>query len=460
MAKESDAKHRKEEKRICYLDAAATCLAVPKVLDSMMLWMNRGNPSSDYASAKEAQKMMESFREYIASLCGFKLDGPEAFSVVFTSGASESNNFIVTSAVRSFAFKTGTLPHVITSAVEHSSLLECCRGLAREKLAHLTILPVGKTGKYLGAVDPDDLRRALRPNTCLVSIMAANNETGVINDLRALAGITKRHKVPFHTDAVQLFGKEPLRPLELAVDAFSVSFHKLGGPVGTGVLVLREDLIKGYGLCPLICGAQNKGLRGGTEPVHNIAGSFTATKIAMEDRDTKNARMGRLREAAKKAISSQVPACYLDDYRAPSESVAAAIERADAGGPPVVVWISPTDWGRVLPSMLFLSVHRPRFCNRAARAALEARGVIVSVGSACHSASVEPSGVVKAIDLPTALRDGVLRVSLGDDTTADDIKAFVRNFLEVISSEEALRVEHNPGEHSRERAEHGRKQKR
>jgi cysteine desulfurase len=257
----------------------------------------------------------------------------------------------------------------------------------------------------------------------------------VINDLRALCGITKKHGVPFHTDAVQLFGKEPLTPLELAVDAFSVSFHKMGGPVGTGLLVLREALIKGYGLCPLICGTQNMGLRGGTEPIHNIAGSYTAMKHALERREEKNARMEKLREAAKAAIASQVPTFYLDEYRA-SEATA----EAENGDRPVVVWVSPTDWRRTLPNTLFLSVHRPRFCNRAARAALEARGVIVAVGSACNSSSAEPSGVVAAIELPKVLQDGVLRISLGDDTTALDVKKFVRHFLAVITSEECLKA--------------------
>jgi cysteine desulfurase len=454
----------KADQGVVYLDNNATTLMPGKVIDALNAWCNRGNPSAEYASAREARRMMDAFRQQVAVECGFELDGPNAYAVVFTSGASESNCHIVTSTVRSYAAKTGRLPHVVTSAAEHKSLLACCLRLAKERLCQLTVLPVGQAGPGLGAVDPADLAVALRPNTCLVSIMAANNETGVLSNLREMSKVTRKAHVPFHTDAVQLFGKSAVRPVALGVDAFSASFHKLGGPPGVGLLVLRRALIEGYDLCPHICGSQNAGLRGGTENLPGIGASFAAFRIAMADRAEKTARVLRKRNALKAALATRLPCFYLDDHpadRPPSidggitppgpaphngaPEARRAIALAEKAGTPVVFWIAPADERRVLPNTLLLAVRRPGFCNKAARAALEARGVIVSLGSACNSADAvhgEASGVVVAMGVPAALQGGVLRVSLSDDTTADDIKAFAVHFLAVVTSVACLSAEY------------------
>lgn len=442
-AQEKKAAFKKaEKKKIIYMDNNSTTLCPPIVIETMMKWINRGNPSSEYASARESKKLMDSFREYVANACGFNQKGPRGYTIIFTSGASESNNFMVSSAVRSFAYKTGKLPHVITSAVEHKSLLECCIQLEKEGLTQLTILPVGVGGQALGAVDPADVQRAIRPNTCLVSIMAANNETGIMNDVRAIGAIARAAKVPFHTDAVQVFGKSPLKPNDALVDAFSVSFHKLHAPAGIGLLVLKNNLIEGYELCAHICGAQNGGLRGGTEPIHNIAAAFQAFKWTLDQRSEKNANVKKMREVIKGALAKSIPCFYIDDYL--GEKGREAAESADRGGSPVVVWIAPKETAKsaslVLPNTLFLSVHRPRFCNKAARAALEARGIIVSVGSACNSESHGPSGVVEAMGVPRPLQDGVLRVSLSDDVSISDVQQFVKAFLAVVTSGECLRA--------------------
>jgi cysteine desulfurase len=440
---------------IVYLDNNATTLMPGKVIDALNAWCNRGNPSSEYASAREARQMMDAFRQQVAVECGFELDGPNAYAVVFTSGASESNCHIVTSAVRSYAAKTGRLPHVITSAAEHKSLLACCERLASERLCQLTILPVGRAGPGLGAVDPAAVAAALRPNTCLVSIMAANNETGVLSNLREISKAVRKARVPLHSDAVQLFGKSAVRPVVLGVDAFSASFHKLGGPPGVGLLVLRRALVEGYNLCAHISGSQNGGLRGGTENLPGLGASFAAFRLAMTARAEKTAQVLRLRNALKAALATRLPCFYLDDHPADrppsidggitppgpaphngSPEARRAITLGEKAGTPVVFWIAPADERLVLPNTLLLAVRRPGFCNRAARAALEARGVIVSLGSACNSADVAhgaASGVVVAMGIPAALRDGVLRVSLSDDTTADDIKAFTVHFLAVVT---------------------------
>jgi cysteine desulfurase len=419
------------------------------VLDALVAWSNRGSPSAEYASAREARQMMDAFRERIAVECGFELDGPDPYAVVFTGGASESNCHIVTSAVRGYAAKTGRLPHVVTSAAEHGSLLACCRNLVAEKLCQLTVLPVGQSGPGIGAVDPADLAAALRPNTCLVSIMAANNATGILNNLRALSKVARRSRIPFHTDAVQLFGRSAVRPKALGVDAFSASFHKLGGPPGVGILVLRRALIDGYALRPHICGSQNGGLRGGAENIPGLGASYAAFRIAMEGRAEKTARVRGLRDALKAALATRLPCFYLDAHpadRPPSidggitlpgpaphggtPEARRVIAAADKTGAPLIFWIAPEDERRVLPNTLLLAVRRPGFCNRAARAALEVRGVIVGLG--------EAGGAIAAMAVPAALRAGLLRISLSDETTAADIKAFAVHFLAVVASAACL----------------------
>jgi cysteine desulfurase len=457
---------------LCYLDHNTTTLMPQEVLDAMVEWANRGDPSAEYASAREARKMMDQFRKAIAVECGFELESPrskDAFDVIFTSGASESNCSIVTSAARSYLAKTQSLPHIITSAAEHKSLLLCCLRLAKERLCLLTVLPVGKAGPGLGAVDPAELERAVRKNTCLISITAANGETGVMNNLRALAEIAHRTRIPFHTDASQLFGRSVLRPKQIGVDAFSASFHKLHGPPGVGVLVVRRSFTTGYDLQAHICGPQNGGLRGGTENVPGIAASLVAFRLAMQDRAQKSGRILKLRNAIKAAVATVLPCFAIDDHpgapdsaetaadgsgapdgasavphRAP-KAVRRALAASEKQGTPVVFWIAPEDDRTVLPNTLLLAVRRPGFCNRAARAALERRGVIV--GLCAPSPASSPAGgptsaaasAVAALGLHPDLHRGVLRVSLGDDTSAEDVKKFVREFLVVVRSDECLR---------------------
>jgi cysteine desulfurase len=451
-----------DETPLVYADANATTMMPQTVIDAINLWFNRGNPSAEYAAAKDAKKMMAAFRRLIAAECGFELEGPDAYAVIYTSGASESNCFIATSAARSYAALTGKLPHIITSSTEHKSLLACCQRMAKERMIMLTVLPVGGAGPSLGRVDPNALRRAIRPNTCLVSIMAANNETGVINDIKALGAVCRDTRIPFHTDAVQLFGKAPFRPLASNVAAFSASFHKLHGPPGVGLLVLRKSLIEGYDLCPQICGSQNDGMRGGTENLPGIAGSFAAFKLTTTDLADKMRRVKAIREAVKAAIGRNLPVFYLADHpgdAAPSPDggitpgaaglagtaeARRAIAAAEAGGKPAVFWIAPTpteDGAQVLPNTILLSVRRPHFCNKAARAALEAKGVICSVGSACNTKEAlagTASSVVHAMGVPAALHPGVLRISFNDDVTTTDAQKLVGAFLRVVTSKDCL----------------------
>ena len=440
----------------------------PEVIETVVRWMNRGNPSAEYASARESQKLMQRFRQHLAAEGGFDLDGPKGYTIIFTSGGSEGNSHVLTSAARAYASKTGKLPHIITGAAEHKSVLACCRQLARDRMIQLTILPVKKVGLgsegRAGTVDPEELRNAIRSNTCLVSIMAANNETGAINDIRALGAVAHDHKIPFHSDIVQLFGKSTVHPASLNLDAFTVAFHKLHGPPGVGLLALRNDFIEGYGLNALIAGNQNLALRGGTENLPGIAGAFAAYKYTMTDRGRKNQQVRHIRDGIQSALAQRFLVVHVDDYcearprvpdgnpMTPRSSRVPAAPRTPRGvalaqkldgaidrDAPVIVWLSPSDRVKVLPNTILLSVLRAGgFCNKKMRAALEANGIIISIGSACNASDTGPSHVVDAMDVPPELWPGVLRISLSDETTVSEASTFVKRFAEMAASPEVL----------------------
>ncbi len=406
-----------------FLNNNATTLMPESVVREMVAWVNCGNPSDSHESARSARKMIDAFRAKVAAECDVSLDGPDGFEVVLTSGGSEGNAHILTACARAFANRTGKLPHIVTSAVEHSSVLRCCRALEAERLAAVTILPVLAVGDGAGTVDPPALAGALRPNTCLVSIMAACNETGALNNIKALAALAHAQDVPFHTDAVQLFGRSRIRPNLLGIDAFTASMHKLHGPPGVGLLVVRRSLVEGYALPALIAGSQNAGLRGGTENVPGVAASAAAFALACADRPRKNAETRRLRDSIWAALAAAHRAEHVDHY--------SGLPGDDE--PPAFVRIGPADLRLVLPNTLFIAVARRGFCNVEAKRALERLGYIVSVGSACNTASEHASHVVTAMRVPDDLRAGVLRVSLSDDTTAEEARGFAEALIAVAS---------------------------
>jgi cysteine desulfurase len=237
-----------------YCDANSTTLMPPIVIDTMIKWCNRGNPSAQYSSGKEGRQLIDKFCKYIANEGDFTLEGPEGYTIYFTSGASSANNNIIVAAVRGFAYKTKLQPHIITSAVEHKSILECCTQLAREKLCQLTIIPVNKTSELRGTVNMQAIQKAIKKNTCLITVMAANHETGSINNLQEISKIAHHHHIPFHSDIAQLYGKSIFLPRQLNIDAFSVSFHKLHGPPGIGFLCVKNIFLEGYNLfCCCFC---------------------------------------------------------------------------------------------------------------------------------------------------------------------------------------------------------------
>jgi cysteine desulfurase len=382
-----------------YLDNNATTPMAPEVkkaiTDSLSVY---GNPSSHHAFGVEARKLVESSRQDVAALLGVPAD-----EIVFTSGGSESNNLVIkgtlchsTSCV--FAKKIGK-PHVITSVIEHPAVLESCRCLEHDG-AEVTYLPVD--GK--GLVSPDDLEKAIKPTTKLITIMYANNEIGTIQPIAELGKIARAHDVRFHTDAVQAVGKIPVNPITDNVDFLSLSGHKLNGPKGIGALWFRNKMY----VCPLIAGGhQERGQRAGTENTLGIVGLGAAARLAMSDREEEAKRVSRQRDRLQKLLVESISHTQIngsEEHRLPN-TLNISFKYIEG------------------ESILFY---------------LDFDGIAVSTGSACSSGSLEPSHVLLALGMDHGMAHGSIRFSLGRYTTDEEIDYTAEKVREVVARLRAM----------------------
>lgn len=424
------------------LDACASTPMAMHAVRAMAEWCNLppGN-----AGAQKAQTMLDKFRRAIAAKCGFDLQGPDRYMVVFTASASEANCAIITATTRAYAAKMRKIPHIVTTVAEHCSVLKCCERLVLDGLAHVTYVPVRTSGPGFGSADPEEVAKALRPNTCLVSVIAAHHVTGAVADLKALGAIAHKAKVPLHTDAAQCFGRTPLRLQGMGIDALSASFGKLHGPPGVGVLIVRAALVDGYGLGPLVAGDTdaNEGLRGGAVNVPAIAAAFSAFRTVTEAAAEAVAETKQLRDALRAALARRYSALYLDAYRDALvgknpqayqviRGLAADApdgEKGHAGGTaPLFVWLSPRDGAGVLGNVLCFAVHRPGISGEAVRQALEEKGVFVG-----GLRPAEQAAFAENFDIPAGLREAVLVASLSAAAGTADAKKFVHALAACLS---------------------------
>lgn len=407
-----------------YLDANATTVTPPEVIEEMVKWINCGNPSAGYGRATAARNMMTAAADFIASSCGFKAYVPgspthnNTFQVVFLSGATEANNTVIRSVVAAHRHNATTKPHIVCSAIEHKSIMECVAGLAACGEATVTYVQCDRGGFIL----PTDVEAAITPSTVLVCVMHANNETGAINNIKAIGRIAHSHDVPFFTDATQTFGKQPLNPVQSNVDAFAISFHKMHGVLGVGALCIRRKFIEGHKLEPVICGSQNCGFRGGTENIPGIAAGYKALAYTWTDRAAKNARLSALKQRLIAELSKRVPC---QTYTAWCDSPLTTRVQLIFFGDASAVYLPNT--------LLFTAVQRDgEICNKKIKEQLLARQIIVSAGSACNTSSPLASHVVVALGVDKPTRKGTIRVSMQDDTTAADIDTFVQAYCSIL----------------------------
>ncbi len=378
-----------------YLDNHATTRVDPRVLEAMLPYFteNYGNAASrHHVFGRVASEAVQTARGQVAGLLG-----ASPREIIFTSGATESNNLAIRGVAGMYRNRGD---HIITANTEHHAVLDPCQRLAREGF-RVTVLPVGRDG----CVDPQQVSDALDERTILVSIMAANNEIGTLAPLKEICRLCKSKGVLVHTDAVQQFGKLPFDVEEIGVDLASVTAHKLYGPKGVGALFVRrrDPHVR---LVPLFeGGGHEQGLRSGTLPVPEIVGFGAASQICAVERDDEADRLLQLRERLRQGIQSQ-----LDDV--------------SLNGHPQLR----------LPGNLNLS-----FAFVDGEALMMAmRDIAVSSGSACTSASVEPSYVLRAIGLSDELARSSLRFGLGRFNTEEEIDFTIVTVVEAVKRLRAI----------------------
>jgi cysteine desulfurase len=415
-------KSTRKKKNAIYLDNNATTETCRPSIEATIKWLREPiNPSSDSKYGKDASKMLADGCKYIQTHCSAK-----NYSVIYTSGASESNSLIIRSTVEAYLKYKKIKPHLITSLTEHKSILKTCDSLRQLGVLDITYVSPGISG----CIPVSLIKDAVKSNTCMITIMAANNELGCINNLKAIGLFAHEKKIPFHSDFVQVFGKFKYNLPEHNIDAVSVSFHKLYGPTGCGLLIVNNDLINGYGLDSQIAGTQQNGLRGGTQNVPAIAGSLAAMKYTFKDRKKKNDKLYKFRQFIIDEIGKKFD---IGDYKNYAD-----IAAPDNVKPFEIVFLGQMDKKLALPNTILISIAKntgASFCNVNLKKALDKSGIIVSIGSACNTLSTNASHVLNAIKAPAVIKKGVIRVSLCDTSTKKDIQHFLDIFIKAVNNQ-------------------------
>lgn len=366
-----------------YFDHAATTAVRKEVLDAMLpcFCQNYGNPSSIYEIAREAKNLVDNARKQVA-----KAIGADEKEIYFTAGGSESDNWAIKGIAESYKNKG---KHIITSSIEHHAVLHTCQYLEKNGY-EITYLPVDEDGK----ISLEDLIKAIRSDTILISIMFANNEIGTLEPIKQIGEIAKKHNIIFHTDAVQAVGHVKIDVKDMNIDMLSLSGHKLYGPKGIGALYVRKGVkLKSY----IHGGAQERGIRAGTENVPGIVGLGKAIEIAMVEMEEENKKLIKLRDEIIESILNTIPYTRLNGHR--------------------------TDR---LPGNINISFEFVE--GESILLLLDMNGIYASSGSACTSGSLDPSHVLLAIGLPHEKAHGSLRMTLGIENTEEDVK----KLLEVL----------------------------
>ena len=377
--------------RRVYLDHNASTPVHPEVVQAMLPYFGErfGNPSSVHAFGREARDGMETAREQVAH---FLRVGKE--EVVFTSGGTESDNLAIKGVAG--ARRAG---HIITSEIEHHAVLRACQSLEELGFA-LSYLPVDG----YGMVDPEDVRRALRPDTMLVSIMHANSEAGTIQPVAEIGRVLRERGIPFHVDAVQTFGKVPIDLDASGIDLLSFSGHKIYGPKGVAGLYIR----RGTKMISVQHGGEHeRRRRAGTENVAGIVGLGKAVEIRARDMAPEAVRLAALRDRLWEGLSARVPEVRLNGH--------------------------PTERLPGTCNVCFRHVE-----SESIVLGLDLKGIGVSAGSACTSGNVEPSYVLVAMGVPLDWAMGSVRCSLGRGTSAEDIEYVIESAVPLVTKLRSL----------------------
>ena len=370
-----------------YLDNAATTKTAPEVVEAMLPYFSEyyGNPSSIYAIAGKSKEAITKGREQIAEVLGAKKE-----EIYFTAGGSESDNWALKATFEAYKAKGN---HIITTKIEHHAILHTAQYLEKNGY-EVTYLDVDEDGK----VRLEDLKKAIRPETILISVMFANNEIGTIEPIKEIGQIAHEHGILFHTDAVQAFGQIPINVDECNIDMLSSSGHKINGPKGIGFLYIRKGVkIRSF----VHGGAQERKRRAGTENVPGIVGYGVAAERAARTMAERTAKEIEVRDYLINRILTEIPNCRLN-------------------GDPV----------KRLPNNCNISFEFIE--GESLLIMLDMKGICASSGSACTSGSLDPSHVLLAIGLPHEKAHGSLRLTLSEEITKEDVDFVVEQIKAIV----------------------------
>ncbi len=374
--------------KMIYLDNAATTRTAPEVVEAMLPYFTEfyGNASTVYEFGGKSKEAVAKAREIIANTIGAKEN-----EIYFTAGGSESDNWAIKATAEAYKSKG---KHIITSKIEHHAVLHTCQWLEQNGF-EVTYLDVDENG----VIKLEELKKAIRPDTILITIMFANNEIGTIEPIAEIGKLAKEHDILFHTDAVQAFGQVPINVDELNIDMLSTSAHKLNGPKGIGFLYIRKGVkIRSF----VHGGAQERKRRAGTENVPGIVGFGKAVELAAANMEERTKKEAELRDYMIERVLKEVPFTRVNGHRK-----------------------------NRLPNNI-------NFCfqfieGESLLIMLDMKGICGSSGSACTSGSLDPSHVLLAIGLPHEIAHGSLRLTLGADTTKEDIDYTIDAIKEIVA---------------------------
>lgn len=374
--------------KMIYLDNAATTRTAPEVVEAMLPYFTEfyGNASTVYEFGGKSKEAVAKAREIIANTIGAKEN-----EIYFTAGGSESDNWAIKATAEAYKSKG---KHIITSKIEHHAVLHTCQWLEQNGF-EVTYLDVDENG----VIKLEELKKAIRPDTILITIMFANNEIGTIEPITEIGKLAKEHDILFHTDAVQAFGQVPINVDELNIDMLSTSAHKLNGPKGIGFLYIRKGVkIRSF----VHGGAQERKRRAGTENVPGIVGFGKAVELAAANMEERTKKEAELRDYMIERVLKEVPFTRVNGHRK-----------------------------NRLPNNI-------NFCfqfieGESLLIMLDMKGICGSSGSACTSGSLDPSHVLLAIGLPHEIAHGSLRLTLGADTTKEDIDYTIDAIKEIVA---------------------------
>lgn len=420
-------------KNVLYFDNNSTGLINPKAQQALLLWSRTANPSSDSKIVESCKTAIEICKKQISEYCNAPLD---KYEVIFTSGASESNVFAIIQTAMAYKSMVKQKGHIILSSIEHHVNLATVEYLKSRGDAEFTLLNVDKEG----FISNSELESAIKPNTCLICIMAGNNETGTVLDIYNYSRITYEKKIPFFTDAVQVFGKaEKIDMLGNKITMLSSTAHKYHGPKGSGLLIIDKNFIKGYNVKALIPGSQQNGLRSGTINTAGIVSSHVALCEMIKDRAAKNKRLSQLKNYILTDLSKELPIGRFSDYHERDDEYRGMVNEIVVLTPHIASKNKTSDIfgfeNAALPNTIFLSVVKnigSFFCNVKFKKALDEKGIVVSISSACMTANPKASHVLYNLKSPKVVRVGVVRISMCDTTTNLEVKKFCKIFRETM----------------------------